>query len=72
MVPIPDCGNVTTAGATDTSDLNCGSECAGDPDQICGGNNDNYLSLYWVGAPMDSDSIIVEMLEGWSLMGCYK
>ena len=70
MVPMPDCGNVTTAGATVTSNSNCDSPCIGDPNEFCGGID--YLSIYWVGAPMDSDSTIVEMLEGWSLMGCYK
>ena len=64
---IPACGNVTTAGATLST--NCNTPCVGRADQTCGGPN--ALDLYWSGLTLP-DPVLVSNVGQWKLAGCYR
>src|SRR6266702_5435696 len=66
---MPDCGNITSVGATSASPEDCSSKCVGNASEICGGSD--RLNLYWSGAPPPPQPTIVPNVGRWDYVGCF-
>jgi hypothetical protein len=73
---MPDCGDVYTDGWDNLPAPDCGTACAGNSSETCGGHLS--LDIYWNGYNLPSTPSIAQnvgdagAVGSWVYMGCFK